>query len=48
MKVGTETDLGHDYIEDYTGLKLKMLKDTVQTDWKPINDLMDGGLGWVN
>ena len=25
MKVGTETDLGHDYIEDYD-LRVKMLK----------------------
>ena len=45
MKVGTETDLGHDYIEDYD-LRIEDVKrDTVQTDWKPINDLMDGGLG---
>ena len=45
MKVGTETDLGHDYIEDYDLRAEDVKRDTVQTDWKPINDLMDGGLG---
>jgi len=45
MKVGTETDLGHDYIEDYDLRAEDVKRDTVLTDWKPINDLMDGGLG---
>tara|TARA_Y100001938_G_scaffold150385_1_gene241069 strand:- start:3068 stop:4426 length:1359 start_codon:yes stop_codon:yes gene_type:complete len=45
MKVGTETDLGHDYIEDYDIRAEDVKRDTVPSDWKPINDLMDGGLG---
>ena len=45
MKVGTETDLGHDYIEDYDIRAEDVKRDTVPTDWSPINDLMDGGLG---
>ena len=44
MKVGTETDLGHDYIEDYDIRAEDVKRDTVPTDWSPINDLMDGGL----
>ncbi len=45
MKVGTESDLGHDYIEDYDIRAEDVKRDTVPTDWSPINDLMDGGLG---
>ena len=45
MKVGTETDLGLDYKEDFE-LRMEDLKrSTVPTNWQPINDLMDGGLG---
>ena len=45
MKVGNETNLGMDYIQDYD-LRMEDLKrSTVPTKWEPINDLMDGGLG---
>ena len=46
MKVGTETDLGYNYLDDFFDLRAEEVKrDTVPSDWKPINDLMDGGLG---
>ena len=45
MKVGTETDLGHNYKEDYDLRSEDVKRDTVASDWEPINDLMDGGLG---
>ena len=45
MKVGTETDLGHNYKEDYDLRAEDVKRDTVPSDWEPINDLMDGGLG---
>ena len=45
LKVGIENDLGHDYILDYEDRATDVKRDTVPTDWKPITDLMDGGLG---
>ncbi len=45
MKVGVENDLGHDYLLDFDERSTDEKRDTVLTDWKPINDLMDGGLG---
>ena len=45
MKVGQQTDLGMDYIEDYDERTEDLKRTTVPTKWQPINDLMDGGLG---
>ena len=45
MKVGTETDLGHDYKDDFESRIEDVKRDTVPSDWQPLNDLMDGGLG---
>jgi replicative DNA helicase len=45
MKVGTETDLGHDYKIDFDERANELKRSTVPTNWQPINDLMDGGLG---
>ena len=45
MKVGVESDLGHDYVLDFESRSVDEKRDTVPTDWKPITDLMDGGLG---
>lgn len=45
MKVGQESDLGMDYIEDYDERTSELNRTTVPTKWEPINDLMDGGLG---
>jgi len=45
MKVGQETNLGMDYIEDFDARTEDLKRSTVPTRWEPINDLMDGGLG---
>ena len=45
MKVGNETNLGMDYIEDFDERTNDLKRTTVPTKWDPINDLMDGGLG---
>lgn len=45
MKVGNETNLGLDYIEDFDERTEDLKRSTVSTRWEPINDLMDGGLG---
>ena len=45
MKVGNETDMGMDYIEDFDERTDDLKRTTVATKWEPINDLMDGGLG---
>lgn len=45
MKVGNETDMGMDYIEDFDERTEDLKRSTVPTKWEPINDLMDGGLG---
>ena len=45
MKVGNETNLGMDYIEDFYERTEDLKRTTVATKWNPINDLMDGGLG---
>ena len=45
MKVGTETDLGHNYLDDFDLSIEEVKRDTVPSDWSPINDLMDGGIG---
>ena len=45
MKVGNETNLGMDYIEDFDSRTEDLNRTTVPTKWNPINDLMDGGLG---
>ena len=45
MKVGQQTDLGMDYVEDYDKRTEDLNRKTVPTKWEPINDLMDGGLG---
>lgn len=45
MKVGIESNLGHDYIEEFDDRNQMEKRDTVPTDWSLLNDLMDGGLG---
>lgn len=45
MKVGIESDLGHDYLLDYESRVDEVDRETVSTDWECINELMDGGLG---
>lgn len=45
LKVGVESDLGHDYLLDYDKRIEDVDRTTVRTDWDAINDIMDGGLG---
>ena len=45
MKVGVETDLGHDYILDYMDRMNDEKRDTIATPWDAITELMNGGLG---
>ena len=45
MKVGIETDLGHDYLLDYIARIEDEKRDTIATPWEVITELMNGGLG---
>jgi replicative DNA helicase len=45
MKVGSDNDLGTDYIQDFEIRTENIDRFTVKTAWTPINDLMQGGLG---
>jgi replicative DNA helicase len=45
LKVGVENNLGHDYILDFDERSVDVKRDTVPTDWAPVTELMDGGLG---
>jgi DnaB-like helicase C terminal domain len=44
-KVGVNSDLGTDYIDDYVARTSETARETVSLPWDVINDLMDGGLG---
>ena len=45
LKVGVESDLGHDYLLDYENRIEDINRSTTPTDWDAINEIMDGGLG---
>lgn len=45
MKVGVDTELGHDYILDYNERTQDINRSTIPTDWDVLDDVMDGGLG---
>lgn len=45
MKVGVDTELGHDYILDYNERTEDINRSTIPTDWDVLDDVMDGGLG---
>ena len=44
-KVGVESDLGLDFIEDFASILENVKRDACSTGWSVIDDLMDGGLG---
>jgi len=44
-KVGVESDLGLDFIEDFESILENVKRDACSTGWSVIDDLMDGGLG---
>jgi len=45
LKVGTDIDLGLDYVEDFDKRYDEENRTTISTGWKVIDDLMNGGLG---
>jgi replicative DNA helicase len=45
MKVGVESELGHEYIADYIKRTEEIDRSTISTAWECVNELMDGGLG---
>ena len=44
-KVGVESDLGLDYIENFEVIMEDVKRNSVSTGWDVIDELMDGGLG---
>jgi len=44
-KVGVESDLGLDFIEDFETILENVKRDSCPTGWPVIDELMDGGLG---
>lgn len=44
-KVGVESDLGLDYIENFEAIMDDVKRNSCSTGWSVIDDLMDGGLG---
>ena len=45
MKAGAERDLGHDYVEGFEERLTNATRDTIETPWDVVNEIMDGGLG---
>lgn len=45
MKAGTDRNIGHDYIDDLALRFVENKRNTVETPWDVVNDIMDGGLG---
>ena len=45
LKAGSERDIGHDYIVGLEERLTKSVRDTVETPWDSITELMDGGAG---
>ena len=45
MKAGSERDLGHDYIISLEDRLTKSVRDTLETPWDSVTNVMDGGLG---
>jgi len=44
-KVGVESDLGLDYIENFESILEDVKRNSCSTGWEVIDELMDGGLG---
>jgi replicative DNA helicase len=45
MNAGASRDLGQDYIESLEVRLTKSSRDTIETPWDVVNEIMDGGLG---
>ncbi len=44
LKAGMERNLGHEYLIDIEKRMSEMCRDTIKTNWLPIDTLLDGGL----
>jgi len=44
LKAGMERNLGHEYLIDIEKRMSEMCRDTIKTNWGPIDILLDGGL----
>lgn len=44
-RAGQEKNLGHEWAENLDFRVTKVARDTIETPWRVINDLLDGGLG---
>ena len=45
MSAGTERDVGHDYLVSLEERLSKSARETIESGWNEIDDIMDGGLG---
>lgn len=45
MKAGSDRNIGHDYMEDIAARFVENKRNTSQTPWDILNEIMDGGLG---
>lgn len=45
MKAGSDRNIGHDYMEDIAARFVENKRNTIETPWDILNEIMDGGLG---
>ena len=45
MKAGADRNVGHEYIDDVALRFVENKRNTIETPWDVINEIMDGGLG---
>jgi len=45
MKAGTDRNIGHEYMDDIAARFVENKRNTIQTPWDVVNEIMDGGLG---
>lgn len=45
MKAGSDKNVGHDYIDDIAARFVENKRNTVETPWDILSEVMDGGLG---
>jgi len=45
MKAGSDKNVGHDYIDDVAARFVENKRNTIETPWDILSEVMDGGLG---
>lgn len=45
LRAGEPRNIGHDYIEEVNLRMTHVIRDTIPTGWKVVDDIMEGGLG---